>query len=82
MGDQFAVFATALGVTPPWEVIETTLSVAEKRFDIRVDFARGGKFTCPGCGKPTLAYDTSEQTWRHWNFFQYAACCHGSGAAA
>jgi transposase len=73
MGDQFTVFATALGVTPPWEVTETTLSVDEKRFDIRVDFARGGKFTCPGCGRPTSAYDTSEQTWRHLNFFQYAA---------
>jgi transposase len=73
MGDQFAVFATALGVTPPWEVTETTLSVAEKRFDIRVDFARGGKFTCPGCGQPISASDTSEQTWRQLNFFQYAA---------
>ena len=73
MGDQFTVFATALGVTPPWEVTETTLSVAEKRFEIRVDFVRGGKFTCPGCGQPTSAYDTSEQTWRHLNFFQYAA---------
>lgn len=73
MGDQFAVFAAALGLTPPWEVTETTLSLEEKRFDIRVGFSRGGKFACPGCGKPTTAYDTSEQTWRHLNFFQYAA---------
>ncbi len=73
MGEQFAVFATALGLTAPWEVTQTTLSVEQKRFDIRVDFARGGRFACPGCGKPTAAYDTSEQTWRHLNFFQYAA---------
>lgn len=73
MGEQFAVFATALGLMSPWEVTETALSVDEKRFDIRVDFARGGKFACPGCGQPTTAYDTSEQTWRHLNFFQYAA---------
>jgi len=73
MGDQFAVYAVALGLMPPWEVVETTLSVEEKRFDIRVDFARGSRFTCPGCGKPTPAYDTSERTWRHLSFFQYAA---------
>jgi transposase len=71
--NQFAVFAAALGLTPPWKVTGTTLSVEGKRFDIRVDFPRGGAFACPTCGKQTTAYDTSEQTWRHLNFFQYAA---------
>jgi transposase len=73
VSDQFAVFATALGVTPPWQVTETSLSVEAKRFEIRVDFQRGGRWACPGCGKLTTAYDTSEQRWRHLNFFQYAA---------
>jgi hypothetical protein len=70
VGDQFAVYAVALGLMPPWEVMETTLSVEENRFDIRVDFARGSSFACPGCGKPTKAYDTSERTWRHLSFVQ------------
>ena len=73
MSDQFAVYAVALGLIPQWEVMETTLSVEEKRFDIRVDFAHGGRFTCPGCGKFTPAYDTSERTWRHLSFIQHAA---------
>ena len=73
MGDELAVYAVALGLMPPWEVMETTLSVEQKRFDMRVDFARGSRFACPGCGKPTPAYDTSERTWRHLSFFQYAA---------
>ena len=73
MGDELAVYAVALGLMPPWEVMETTLSVEQKRFDMRVDFARGSRFVCPGCGKPTKAYDTSERTWRHLSFFQYAA---------
>ena len=73
VGDEFAVFAAALGLTPPWKVTETTLSTQNKRFDIRVDFSRGGQFACPTCGVPTTAYDTREQTWRHLNFFQFAA---------
>jgi hypothetical protein len=39
MGEQFAVFATALGLMLPWEVTQTALSVEQKRFDIRVDVA-------------------------------------------
>jgi transposase len=48
-------------------------SVEAKRLDIRVDFERGSSFPCPECGRPSKAHDTEEKTWRHLNFFQYAA---------
>ena len=67
------LFAAALGVAAPWNVTETTLSVADRRLDITIDFERGGRFSCPVCGQAVPAYDTSQQTWRHLNFFQYAA---------
>lgn len=45
---------------------------------IDIGFKRGGTFTCPvdGCGETVTAYDTSERTWRHLNFFQYKTFIH------
>ena len=43
------------------------------RLDIRIDFPRGSRFACPSCGASCPAYDTSEMTWRHLNFFQHEA---------
>jgi hypothetical protein len=71
--DQLSLFATALGLSAPWYVSETTLSVEDKRLDIKIDFARGSCSACPLCGAEAKAYDTTDETWRHLNFFQYAA---------
>ncbi len=43
------------------------------RLDIRIDFPRGSRFVCPACGASCPAYDTTEMTWRHLNFFQQEA---------
>src|SRR5674536_153680 len=37
-----------------------------------IDFPRGSMFSCPACGKPVKAYDTTVKEWRHLSFFQYA----------
>src|SRR5215207_10184568 len=74
--DQLSLFAAALGLSTPWYVSETTLSVEDKRLDIKIDFARGSRFACPLCGAEAKAYDTTDETWRHLNFFQYAAYLH------
>lgn len=68
-----ALFAVALGITPPWEVVGIDFSPEGKRLDIKFDFQRGAQFACPVCGAPASAYDTTEKTWRHLNFFQYEA---------
>lgn len=68
-----ALFAVALGIAPPWEVVGVEFSQASKRLDIRIDFPRGAQFACPVCGAPMSVYDTTEKTWRHLNFFQYEA---------
>lgn len=74
--DQLTLFATALGLPAPWYVSETSLSIPNKRLDIKIDFARGSLFACPNCGAAAKAYDTTEETWRHLNFFQFAAYLH------
>ncbi|MBC7323791.1 MAG: transposase family protein, partial [Moorella sp. (in: Bacteria)] len=90
MPDQNALFAHALGLTPPWKVTEVIFSEQKGCLDIHVDFERGASFNCPVCGKPgAKAYDTEKQVWRHLDFFQYQAfiiarvprvkCKHGCG---
>jgi len=74
--NQETLFSTALGITPPWEVTAVTFSKEQKRLDISIDFPRGSTFACPVCGEAAKAYDTTEETWRHLNFFQYEAYLH------
>lgn len=71
-----ALFGMALGIVPPWEVTEIDFSKESNRLDITIDFQRGATFVCPVCGSPAPAYDTTEKTWRHLNFFQYEAYLH------
>jgi transposase len=68
-----SLFGVALGINPPWEVVGIEFSKEAKRLDIKIDFKRGANFDCPVCGSPAPAYDTTEKTWRHLNFFQYEA---------
>jgi transposase len=68
-----SLFSIALGITPPWEVEGIEFSKEAKRLDIKIGFQRGATFACPVCGAPAPAYDTTEKTWRHLNFFQYEA---------
>jgi transposase len=68
-----SLFAVALGITPPWEVEGIEFSKESKRLDIKIGFRRGATFACPVCGAAAPAYDTSEKSWRHLNFFQYEA---------
>lgn len=71
-----ALFGMALGIVPPWEVTGVDFSKESNRLDITIDFQRGATFACPVCGAPAPAYDTTEKTWRHLNFFQYEAYLH------
>lgn len=65
------LFAVALGITPPWEVVGVEFSQENKRLDIKIDFIRGSTFSCPVCDAAAPVHDTTEKTWRHLNFFQY-----------
>ena len=67
----------ALGLTPPWRVVENTFDPAAHRIDIHLDFAPGSRFACPNCGAADCpVHDTAVSTWRHLNFFQHQAYLH------
>ena len=68
------LFQMALGLTPPLQVSATEFDPIAKRLDIHLDFPKGSTFSCPECDQAELkAYDTTEKTWRHLNFFQHEA---------
>ncbi len=68
------LFQQALGLSQPWKVVGYDFSAAERRLTLSVDFEAGGTFDCPLCERSGCkAYDTSEKTWRHLDFFQHEA---------
>jgi transposase len=71
--DTNLLFTMALGLQAPWEVVDLQFHEEAHRLDILIDFKRGSDFPCPVCGQPCKVHDTVEKTWRHMNFFQYAA---------
>lgn len=70
------LFKLALGLSDEWFVVKTVFSSTEKRLDIYIDFERGSQFPCPECQELCGAYDTTELTWQHLNFFQYKTYLH------
>jgi len=72
-----ALFERALGLERPWRLERTSFEAGERRLDLYVDFERGGTFSCPECGRVGCkAYDTTEKSWRHLDFFQHQAFIH------
>lgn len=71
------LFQMALGLFPPWLVERCKFDPDEKQLDIYIDFARGGEFSCPECGRSDCkAYDTLNKVWRHLNFFEHVTYLH------
>jgi transposase len=71
------LFEMALGLESPWYVERTEFDAEAGRLDLYLDFRKGGRFTCPECGRGGCpAHDTSAKTWRHLNFFQHEAYLH------
>ena len=75
------LFTAALNLSEPWQVEKVDFRKTENgKLELHIDigFKKGGTFACPvdGCGETVTAYDSSERTWRHLNFFQYKTFIH------
>jgi transposase len=77
------LFQKAIGLVAPWYIKEVKFTAEEKRLDIYVDFKKGTKFTYTETPKTRervtegfSAYDTTQKTWRHLNFFQHECYLH------
>ncbi|WP_462322349.1 ISL3 family transposase [Halochromatium sp.] len=77
LSTEHRLFTAALGLSAPWGVSDVRFDAEAGRIDFEVDFAKGSRFTCPGCGAEHQAvHDTRKRTWRHLHFFQYEAYIH------
>ena len=71
------LFQRALGLREPWKVVDSQFDAERRRLDLRIDFPKGARFTCPECGRDGCeVHDTETQTWRHLNFFEHEAYLH------
>jgi transposase len=66
-----ALFATALGISPPWLVAGVQFDEQARTLTIRIDFARGSRFAVPGQDGLHAVHDTVVKRYRHLNFFQH-----------
>ena len=69
------LFTLALGLEKPWIITKTDIDPSIPQLDIHIDFERGSKFLMPD-GAYYTAYDSSDHTWQHLNFFQYRCYLH------
>lgn len=60
-----------LTISPPWQIGKINLQRKNKVIDAYVNFKRGSKFCCSGCGQECKVYDTNERRWRHQDWFEY-----------
>ncbi|HEY9288527.1 MAG TPA: ISL3 family transposase [Candidatus Dormibacteraeota bacterium] len=69
---ELELFQTALGLTPPWRVVDSAFDAQAGQLTIELDFPRGSRFPCPTCQRPDCPiHDVEPKRWRHLNFWQY-----------
>ena len=71
----------ALNVTDPWYVKDLKFDVESKRLDVYIDFKKGSTFDYFDKEEEKemvglKAYDTSNKTWKHLNFFEHECYLH------
>ena len=75
------LFQMALNVTDPWFVSDLKFDVESKRLDVYIDFKKGSTFGFFDKEEEKefvglKAYDTSNKTWKHLNFFEHECYLH------
>jgi len=75
------LFEKALNINKPWYIKEIHFDPEIKRLDIEIDFKKGAVFDYMDKDKNIeyknlKAYDTTNKTWRHLNFFEHECYLH------
>jgi transposase len=71
------LFQLALGLSSPWTVTRSEFDAEGRQLDLYLDFPRGSRFACAECGREGCSvHDTSDDTWRHLDFFQHRTLLH------
>src|SRR5579862_2595342 len=74
---ELALFTMALGLTPPWQVVQVNFDKEAHELHLYVDFPQGNRFACPECEASCSVYDSDpDRLWRHLNFFEHKTFLH------
>lgn len=65
------IFATALGITPPWFIVHLGFESDKQLLTIRIEFNQGTRFAHPEVDGTHPVYDSQIKRYRHLNFFQH-----------
>jgi len=74
--DDRALYATILGITPPWDVARVELDDAAKAVHVWLEERPGTTFGCPECQTVSPPHDHVERSWRHLDTCQYETRLH------
>jgi transposase len=71
MSDKEELYATILGVRPPWHVTHVDVRVKQEEVTVTIAARAGLRHPCPSCSKPCPGYDTRRRSWRHLDTCQF-----------
>lgn len=74
--DDRALYATILGIAPPWDVVRVELDDAAKPVHIWQEERAGTAFVCPDCRALSPRDDHVERSWRHLDTCHYETRLH------
>jgi transposase len=74
--DDRMLYATILGIAPPWEVTRVELDDTAKAVHVWLEARSGTTFACPECQTISPLHDHVERSWRHLDTCQYETRLH------
>jgi transposase len=74
--DDRTLYATILGITPPWDVVRVELDDTAKAVHVWLEERPGTAFPCPECQTVSSLHDHVERSWRHLDTCQYETRLH------
>jgi transposase len=74
--DDRTLYATILGIAPPWEVTRVELDDRANAVHAWLEARSGTTFACPECQTISPLHDHVERSWRHLDTCQYETRLH------
>ena len=65
------LYATILGLSDPWHVIDVDLKIAEEEVRVHVAAKSDTRFACPACDEMCPIHDHRRREWRHLDTCQF-----------
>ena len=71
MSDREELYATILGIRPPWHVTQVEMWAKQGEVTVTIAARSDARHHCPSCGKTCPGYDARRRSWRHLDACQF-----------